>query len=278
MFLDVVDLRDFYASSLGQVTRRLIRRHLRDLWPDVRLLRVLGIGYATPFLRPFLGEAERVIATMPASQGVLGWPPEAPGLVALTEDVNLPFPDRSFDRILLCHTLENSDHSRALMREVWRVLTDDGRVVVMVPNRQGVWAHLERTPFGSGRPYSESQLRRLLRDTMFTPQTARQALFLPPTRSRLWLAWAQGVEQLGARWFPSFCGAILLEASKQLYAMPTHGEPVRRARYLPLPERLSLGGPKRNQTGPGMPVPHRTPHQTPHRMPHQGGSDPGPSA
>lgn len=258
MFLDVVDLRDFYASSLGQVTRRLVRRHLRDIWPDTRGMRVLGVGYATPFLRPFLGEAERVIATMPASQGVQGWPPEAAGLVALTEEVNLPFPDRSFDRIILSHTLENTEHSLALMREIWRVLTDDGRVVVMVPNRQGVWAHLERTPFGIGRPYSESQLRRLLRDTMFTPELTRHALFLPPTRSRLWLAWAQGVERMGARWWPSFCGAILIEAAKQLYAMPGSGAPVGRGRYLPLPEGLGLGGPKRARPRSSSPVPHQT--------------------
>lgn len=257
MFLDVVDLRDFYASSLGQVTRRLIRRHLRDLWPDVRGQRVLGIGYAIPFLRPFLGEADRVLATMPASQGVQGWPPEAPGLVALTEDVNLPFPDRSFDRIILCHTLENTEHSRALMREVWRVLTDDGRLVVMVPNRQGVWAHLERTPFGSGRPYSESQLRHLLRDTMFSPEVTRQALFLPPTRSRLWLAWAQGVERMGGRWFPSFCGAILIEACKQLYAVSGTAAPALPGRYMALPERLGLSGPKRARPRSTTPVPHQ---------------------
>ena len=35
MWIDVVDLRDFYASSLGQVARRMIRRQLRTLWPNV---------------------------------------------------------------------------------------------------------------------------------------------------------------------------------------------------------------------------------------------------
>lgn len=242
MFLDVVDLRDFYRSSLGQVARRLIRRRVRDMWPDVSLLRVLGIGFATPFLQPFLGEAERVCATMPASQGVLAWPTEGPNLVALTEDIALPFPDRSFDRILLCHSVEQTERSRALMREVWRVLSDGGRLIVMVPNRQGIWSRLDRTPFGSGRPYSTHQISRLLRDTMFTPLQTQPALFVPPVKSRLLLPWAQPLENLGARWFPSFCGVVLVEAAKQIYAAPHDGEPVRRGRYLSLPEALSLPG------------------------------------
>src|SRR5258708_15582575 len=71
MYTDVVDLRDFYATRLGQVARRLMRRRIRLLWPDLSGMRVLGLGYATPFLRPFADEAERVIALMPAGQGVV---------------------------------------------------------------------------------------------------------------------------------------------------------------------------------------------------------------
>ena len=53
MWTDAVDLRDFYATTLGQVARRMIRRRIRPVWPDVTGLSVLGLGYATPFLQPF---------------------------------------------------------------------------------------------------------------------------------------------------------------------------------------------------------------------------------
>ncbi|MGC2857303.1 class I SAM-dependent methyltransferase [Novispirillum sp. DQ9] len=252
MWLDVVDLRDFYASPLGQVARRLVRRRLRRVWPDVRGLRVLGVGFATPFLRPFMNEAERVAAVMPASQGVLSWPDDAPGLVALSEDTVLPFPDRSFDRIVLVHSLEQCERSRALMREVWRVLTDGGRLIVVAPNRQGLWARLERTPFASGRPYSRNQLRGTLRDTLFTPLRTEGALFLPPVNARLIQAWAGPLEEVGARWFPHFCGVVLVEAAKQIYAAPRDGLRVRKA-YLPLPERLRLRTGARRPTAAGYP-------------------------
>lgn len=250
MWLDVVDLKEFYGSGLGQAARRLIMRRLRRMWPDTRGLRVLGVGYATPFLRPFLSEAERAVAVMPATQGAVAWPSRAPGLVALTEDVVLPFPDRAFDRILLAHALENTERSRALMREVWRVLTDDGRLIVMTPNRQGIWSRLERTPFAMGRPYSAQQLHGLLRDTMFTPLATGRALFMPPVRHRMVLPWAGALEDLGSRWFPGISGVVLVEAGKQIYAAPRQGEQAGARAYLTIPRSIRLGQPGRGGARP----------------------------
>ncbi len=36
MWTDVLDLNEFYASSLGQTTVRLLRSRLREVWPSVR--------------------------------------------------------------------------------------------------------------------------------------------------------------------------------------------------------------------------------------------------
>ena len=50
MWQDIIDLNTFYASPLGQVARRIIRRRIRALWPDLRGQSVLGLGFATPYL------------------------------------------------------------------------------------------------------------------------------------------------------------------------------------------------------------------------------------
>src|SRR3546814_18490430 len=89
------------------------------------------------------------------------WPPEGAGLVSLVEETDLPLPDYSIDRVLLAHGLENADSLRALLREIWRVLTGDGRVLVVVPNRRGLWARSDRTPLGWGHPYRRSAERRV---------------------------------------------------------------------------------------------------------------------
>lgn len=227
MWTDIIDLRSFYAGSLGQLVHRLISRRLRQIWPTLGGMRVLGIGFATPFLGLFQGEAERVLAAMPAGQGVMHWPDGEANLAVLADEQSLPFPDRSIDRLLLVHCLEGSAHLRPFMRECWRVLADGGRLIVVVTNRRGLWARAESAPFAQGRPYSMGQITRLLRDNLFVPLQTTTALFLPPVWWRLFGAWATTLEELGTRWFPTFAGALVVEAEKQIYAAPFDAIPAR---------------------------------------------------
>lgn len=229
----VVDIRDFYQSHLGQVARLMVRRRLRELWPDVRQQSLLGIGYATPYLAAFRDEAERVAAVMPAAQGVVHWPQRERGLVALGDELDLPFADQSFDRILLVHELENTEQVGQLLRELWRVLTAGGRLLAVVPNRRGLWAQAERTPYGQGRPFSPGQLTRLLHDNMFQPTERQTALYVPPIRNRMFLRTAGVWERFGATLGTAFAGVLLVEASKQLYAL-TPARATRRRRFAPV--------------------------------------------
>jgi SAM-dependent methyltransferase len=235
MYTHVVDLREFYDSRMGQVTRHMVRRAIRTMWPDVSGLAVLGLGYATPYLRQFRDEAARVIALMPAPQGVCHWPFEGPGAVALTDELDLPLADLSVDRVLLVHGVECSEHLRPMLREVWRVLAGNGRLLVVAPNRRGLWSRLERTPLGHGHPYSTGQLSRLLRDNMFTPTRSGRALFIPPARSRFLLRSAAAWERVGGSLFPTFAGVNLMEAGKQLYSVTPANQTVRRGRPVVLP-------------------------------------------
>lgn len=226
MWHDVVDLRDFYAGDLGQVARRMLLARLRRFWPEMAGRRLLGFGYAVPYLRPFRDEAAATFAAMPAAQGVMAWPEEGPSVTCLTEDTALPFPDLAFDRVLVAHALEHSERVRPLLRELWRVTAGEGRVLFVVPGRRGIWSRSDRTPFGWGRPYSLDQLQRLLREQLFTPTRWDRALYLPPSQRR-WLLRSAGLfETLGHRLLYRAAGVHLIEAQKQLYApsglLPAH--------------------------------------------------------
>jgi len=245
MFLDVVDLRDFYAGRLGRVARQMIGRRVRALWPELKAMRILGLGYATPYLRPYLAEAERVLAVMPAEQGVLPWPREGPNRSALSEEGELPLADFSVDRVLLVHSLEFSEQVRPLLKEIWRVLAGGGRLIVVVPNRRGIWARIENTPFGQGSPFTPGQLTHLLREEGFTPERNAAALFVPPTISRFMVRSASVWERLGERWFTTFGGVVLVEATKQIYgARPLAERAKKKSRrvYLPIPGTPSPAG------------------------------------
>ncbi|MFL2769718.1 MAG: class I SAM-dependent methyltransferase [Rhodospirillaceae bacterium] len=240
MWVDVIDLRDFYASRLGRLARLVLRGQIRKLWGDVSGQRVLGVGFATPYLGQFQAEAERVIATMPPALGVMHWPMGAPSAIALAEDFSFPFMDRSMDRIVLVHALESSAHFRELLRECWRVLADGGSLIVIVPNRRGLWARIERTPFAQGRPYSMGQLDHLLRDVLFAPVVKTTALFFPPMRWPLFTSWSLAAERVGQRFLPTIAGINIIEAKKKIYAAPPAIAATRRLKdYVFIPNHVA---------------------------------------
>lgn len=223
--MDVVDLRNFYAQRLGTVARRFVGRGIRARWTDTSTLRVLGIGYATPYLGLFREEAERCLALMPAPQGVVRWPSTRPALAALVEEDDLPLTDSAVDRVLLVHALEMSADPAELLREVWRVLAPGGRLLAVVPNRRGLWARMDTTPFGQGRPYSRSQITQLLRETWFTPTGWGEALYVPPIGRGWFLRSAVAWERTGASLSAPFAGVHIVEATKQVYrAIPARWE------------------------------------------------------
>jgi len=229
MSIDARDAAEFYATTLGGLSAGLIRAELRKLWPDCRNLSLLGLGYTGPFLRQWREQATRTIAVSPQNFGPALWPAGRASLSCTAEEDSLPFPDLSFDRILLVHGLEHAGNARHTLREAWRLLKDDGRLIVVVPNRQGMWAYWENNPFGHGEPYSKGQLTRLLTSLFFQVESQKSALYIPPLNWRLNLRAFDLWERFGALFAPRFAGLTIAEATKDLHAvMPIKRQPARR--------------------------------------------------
>jgi SAM-dependent methyltransferase len=218
MRLDVLSLRSFYASPLGAATQRNVDRRISALWPHVNGLDLLGVGYATPFMEGLAGGARRAISFMPADQGVERWPHEGPSASVLGDEHHLPFMDSVFDRVVLAHALEESDAPGRLLRDVWRVMAPEGRLIVIACNRRGAWSLSDRTPFGHGRSFSQGQLSVLLSDAMFQPVAWSRALYVPPIRFGPFVAAADAWERIGEALWPAFSGLVMVESVKRLYA------------------------------------------------------------
>lgn len=227
MYQDVVELRAFYSRPLGHAVRRLLGHRIRARWRNLHGQTLIGLGFATPYLGSYRDEAARLGALMPASQGAIVWPRDGNIRCALVDEINLPLPDNSVDRLLAVHCLEGSESTRQLLREMWRILSPEGRLLLVVPNRSSVWARMDKTPFGHGRPFSRGQLERILTEAMFTPEHWSWALHVPPMEHRLVLKSIVGIERLGARVWPSIGGIILVEARKELIAPGIKGERAR---------------------------------------------------
>ena len=230
-------LHDFYSSPLGRSAAARLSGLIRGWWPDLAGRRVLGLGHAMPALEPAAREAERVLYFLPGDQGGLRWPATGASRVALVESLELPLPDLSIDRAVLIHALEHEPQAQTLIRELWRVLKDDGRLLVIAPNRAGLWARFDSTPFGQGAPWSLTRLSTLLQESLFLPERRGRALFFPPVRSRLALLAPPVWELVGRRLWPILGGVVAVEAVKHVHGvMPIADRPRRLLRLaMPLP-------------------------------------------
>lgn len=227
--MDVVDLREYYANALGKATRRLIAAKLSGHLPQDPHATVLGLGYATPFLNAQAENAARQIAFMPARRGVIHWPEQGPVASALVDELDLPLGDNGVDVALVIHCLEFTDRPDELLQEVWRVLTPQGKLLLVVPNRSSLWAMRDISPYGYGQPFSRQQLQGLLRAAQFSVTRFEYALVMPPSKRLGGSAMARGLEKLcGFAALRGISGALIIEAQKQVYAYAP-GRKVRRA-------------------------------------------------
>ena len=233
MTSDVARLIDYYKSPLGRISRALVREQVVALAGNVRGKRVLGLGFATPYLRFTLEEAERVLAFMPARQGASAWPREGPSCTVLCDPLEMPLTDAAIDLTIAVHALEHIADAEELMRELWRITAPNGELVLVVPRRRGIWAQRDTTPFGTGNPYSGSQLEKLLRDHSFVPEGWRDGLFLPPFQSSLVLKSTRFFERTGRLFGPAMSGVICVRARKQ--AFPAVPRRTRAERFVRVP-------------------------------------------
>ncbi|MGY6532887.1 methyltransferase domain-containing protein [Glycocaulis sp.] len=232
MRTDAVEIDRFYRTRRGEAARTMAQRRLSALWPDTKGLDVLGYGFATPWLEPYRESARRTVAFMPAAQGAIAWPDgrggqgSERGLACLGEETRLPFAEAMFDRIIVAHALEEAENMQRLLRELWRVLSPEGRLVIIAAHRSGAWARVDATPFGHGRPFSRGQLTRALQGALFEPSAWARALYAPPWNWLCGPRTANGFESVGEKLWPGFGGLILVEAVKHVGAVRPRGAPV----------------------------------------------------
>lgn len=223
----VYDLKLFYGTRLGRIARRTILNNLKTLWPnsasDLANMSLLGVGYPLPYLKTYLDSVERLFVMMQPGQGVRKWPEESRNLVCLAEEREWPVETNSIDRLFIIHALEYAESLRGYIEEAWRVLKGNGRLVIVVPNRSGLWARADWTPFGHGKPYSAGQINTYLKDNYFVHERTINTLFFPPFRNVTFLEAGRFLEYVGPYVMPALSGVYIIEATKQIYT----GTPVK---------------------------------------------------
>ncbi|QDH24083.1 methyltransferase domain-containing protein [Neokomagataea tanensis] len=169
------DTTAFYNTPIGQRVQTLIQRHLNSLHlPPCS--RAIGIGDASPYASSL---PEHTILARPAHS----FHNKTSQRECVVDTTRLPFDDCSVPLIFAIHALEFAPSPPELLRALWKALTDDGYLILIVPNRSGLWAHSDRTPFGHGTPFSTGQIQKLLTQSLFKTDVKRSALITPPAFS-----------------------------------------------------------------------------------------------
>ena len=231
----------------GSVACRLVRQRLFEIWPDLSRQAVLGVGFASPYpAGPGVGRRRAVSRHPRCRSAWRRWPTVAANLACVVDEESLPVSRPVVrPRPARARAPKWAESPRAVLREVWRVLKDDGRLLVVTPNRIGLWALVESTPFGHGQPYSSGQIGRLLTAQSFRVERREHALYLPPTRLRLILRGAPVWERVGRAALPQLGGVTITEAIKDSYA----AMPILRGHTPPSPtgrgRRRPFSGPRR---------------------------------
>jgi hypothetical protein len=132
MSQEFATVADFYASPRGLAAAAILGRAICAHWPDLHRHDLLGLGYPAPVLGRINPRGPDVEPARPARRRLVGalthqalhplaTPSPAAGMMAGTvcvaEPDHLPFPDLSFDRILLVHGVEVAGSPERLLRE-----------------------------------------------------------------------------------------------------------------------------------------------------------------
>lgn len=252
--MHVVDLRDFYETPLGQLAASTLGSRLHRLGGAKPGQIAMGLGFALPYLPSVTPSDATSLAFMPAKQGVIHWPKGEKNRTALVDECDLPLLESVVDLALVVHGLEFADTPDDMLQEVWRVLAPQGRLILAIPNRRGLWASSEKTPFGHGQPFSAGQITELLKEAKFSITRWDTSLYFPPLRQRGALAIAKGLEVSGRFVARGFSGVTIVEAMKQVYAFSS-GKRARR--LVPRFRPVLLPAPQGFRMDPAKPVPNR---------------------
>lgn len=219
MYFDFSEVRRFYQSPLGQSALMRILPVVKQQISLKTPHHVLGFGYCRPFLEGLT--ADQTVASVasfsPARMGTAPWLGPRGNQSALVSGKHLPLKSGSYDRVLLVHALEFSHNPRQLLREVNRVLKDDGYAVIVAPMRSGLWARSENTPFGYGEPLSRNQMSNLLEAQMFEVMATAGALYGPPSDQGVWGGVGRAMEKVMPTIMPHQSGVLIMKVMKNLF-------------------------------------------------------------
>lgn len=206
-------LDDWLHSSRGQALRATEALLLRESLEDCFGWELLQVGL-------WGGERELIAAARTRRSTVISAGARG-GADVQARLTQLPIASDSVDAVLLPHTLEFETDPYSVLREVDRVLTGEGKLLVLGFHPWSLWG-LRAKATRAGWP---PQLRRLISERRLRDWLGLLGYEVAATRRYLYeVPWgepATAARSLHRSWYnPLPAGAYLMKARKRVYAVP----------------------------------------------------------
>ncbi|MDP2193072.1 MAG: methyltransferase domain-containing protein [Alphaproteobacteria bacterium] len=233
MTFTVRTLKQFYQTPLGEVVRIYIEDVVHHfLTPLPHHETILGLGYVTPFLPHELHAKNAAMCFTFNQMGCMTWPNAARSTTAIVDAHALPITNQSVDRIILVHALEAAQHPILCIKELQRILKPGGQILIIFPNKNGLWSYSSATPFSYGQHFTSHELSVLLAEHQFQVVFEKKFLYFPPSQMLHTHSLFAPIEVFGAHFLPFFSGLNAICAKKSTLALPTCTAP--QSTFLPL--------------------------------------------
>lgn len=222
MKINLKKIEKFYSTSLGEFVLQNICHALESMIDKAGHKNQTCVLSASAFsyIKKF-SNMKRL--SLQAYHEQETWPSEGKGHYVLADRKQWPYRAEDVDYVVLIHDLEFAEDPDIYLREAWRVLKGEGRLIIVFPNRSGKWARFDNTPFGMGYPYTLEQMDKLLSSAHFSIDKVEPRLFNAPVNPESYIGnlSRKTIEKIGL-----YCllqpGVYVVCASKHIYA-PTKG-------------------------------------------------------
>ncbi len=225
--MNVTQLEKFYfRTDLGRFASEILNNQVRAIWPDPVGGSLVGYGFSAPLLSHFIAQNERVVNLIPNQLGISKWPPEKPNINVPTLESNWPIPSSGVERVIILHGLETSENHSNPLAECWRSLAPEGQMILIVPNRMGLWARSKASPFccnGQNSAFTLAKIQRLLHHHKFQIDAYHPALFSPPKSTGTPGKFSRFFENACCNTSLNFGGVTIVVARKRIFLKQSPG-------------------------------------------------------
>lgn len=137
----------------------------------------------------------------------------------------LPFESKSVDVAVLPHTLDFADDPHEVLREVYRVLSPEGHVVILGFNPFSIWGlwhfivkRRAKAPW-NGKFLALYRVKDWLALLGFEATQGRMLYYRPPIQKSKFRNRLAFMEKIGDRWWPMGAGVYFIVARKRVVGM-----------------------------------------------------------